>query len=198
MNDELPENIRTSIKERYTAIARSPSSEKDFPVGPECAKSLGYSTAEVDALPLTVTESFAGVGNPFTLGEIETGETVLDFGCGSGMDCILAARKVGPEGKVIGVDMTQEMVKKASGNAEALGLSNVEFRHGTIESLPVKDGSINVAISNGVFNLCPDKPAVATEIFRVLQAGGRLWMADILLEDHVTPEKVRLMGSWSG
>ena len=94
--------------------------------------------------------------------------------------------------------MTQEMIEKAKGNAQALGISNVEFRHGTIEALPVETGSIDVAISNGVFNLCPDKPGVVTEVFRVLRAGGRLLMADILLEDHVTHDKVQLMGSWSG
>ncbi len=198
MNDDVPENIQASIKERYATIARSPSSEMDFPVGPESAKSLGYSTEEINALPSAFTESFAGVGNPFTLNEIKVRETVLDLGCGAGMDSIIAARKAGPKGKVIGVDMTQEMIEKATGNVVALGLSNVEFRHGTIEALPVEAGSIDVAISNGVFNLCPDKPAVVAEIFRVLRVGGRLLMADMLLEDHVTPEKVQLMGSWSG
>ncbi len=140
MNDDVPESIQALIRERYAIIARSPSSEKDFPVGRESAKSLGYPTEEIDALPQSVTESFAGVGYPFSLGEIEAGETVLDLGCGSGMDCILAARKVGPQGKVIGVDMTEEMIEKAKENAQALGITNVEFRHGTIEALPVEDG----------------------------------------------------------
>jgi SAM-dependent methyltransferase len=197
MND-VPENIQASIKERYANIARSPSSESDFPIGPESAKSLGYPAEEIDALPLSVTESFAGVGNPFSLGEINADETVLDLGCGSGMDSILAAQKVGPDGKVIGVDMTQEMIGKANGNAQGLGLTNIEFRHGAIEDLPAETGSVDVAISNGVFNLCPQKPEAVAEIFRVLRAGGRLLMADILLEDHVTHEKAQLMGSWSG
>jgi ubiquinone/menaquinone biosynthesis C-methylase UbiE len=197
MND-VPESIQASIKKRYANIARSPSSEKDFPVGPASAKSLGYPAEEIDSLPMSVTESFAGVGNPFSLGEIKAGEIVLDLGCGSGMDSIFAARRVGPEGKCVGIDMTHEMIEKAQGNAEALGVTNVEFRHGTIEALPLENGSVDVAISNGVFNLCIQKQEAVTEIFRVLRAGGRLLMADILLEDHVTPDKVQLMGSWSG
>ena len=196
--DDAPDNIRASIRERYANIACSPSSEKDFPVGPESAKSLGYSAEEIDALPKSVTESFAGVGNPFLLGDIEAGATVLDLGCGAGMDSILAARTVGPTGKVIGVDMTQEMIDKAKGNAETLGLINVEFRQGNIEALPVETGTVDVAISNGVFNLCPDKPKLVAEVFRVLRAGGRLLMADMILEEQVTPERVQLVGSWSG
>jgi SAM-dependent methyltransferase len=196
--DQTPEAIQASIKERYANLARCPGSEKGFPVGPESAKSLGYPAAEIDRLPKSVTESFAGVGNPFSLGELHAGETVLDLGCGAGMDSILAARKVGPSGTIIGVDITEEMLVKARKNVEHLGLTNLEFRLGDLEALPLEDGTANVAISNGVFNLCPDKPKVLKEVFRVLRAGGRLLMADMILEDHVTPEKVQLMGSWSG
>ena len=196
--EPTPDQIRASIKERYAGLARSPESEKAFPVGPESAKALGYSADEIDGLPLSVTESFAGVGNPFSLGELQAGQTVLDLGCGAGMDAILAARKVGPSGRVIGVDITEEMLHKAWKNAEAMGLTNVEFRQGDVESLPLADKTVDVVISNGVFNLCLNKPRVLAEAFRVLRAGGRLLMADMLLEDHVTPEKVELMGSWSG
>lgn len=149
-------------------------------------------------LPTSVTESFAGVGNPFSLAKLRAGETVLDLGCGAGMDSILAARKVGHSGRIVGVDFSSEMIDKATRNAAAVDVRNVEFRLGDLEALPLENGSFDVAISNGVFNLCPDKPKALAEVFRVLRAGGRLCMADMILEDHVTPEKGQLMGSWSG
>lgn len=196
--DPSPETIRASIKDRFANVARSPESEKGFSLGPESAKSLGYSSAEIDALPQSVTESFAGVGNPFSLGELHAGETVLDLGCGAGMDSVLAARRVGPSGKVVGVDITEEMLGKARENAARLGLTNAEFRQADWEALPLETGTVDAAISNGVFNLCLDKPRAVAEAFRVLRAGGRLHMADMILEDHVRPEKVQLLGSWSG
>ena len=167
-----------------------------FPVGPESAKKLGYDASEVDSLPLSVTESFCGVGNPFLLGQPLPGERVLDLGCGAGFDTLMAARRVGITGKVIGVDMTPEMIAKARTNAEILGLANVEFVLGEIETLPLADSSVDLVISNGVFNLCSDKPKVLSEVFRVLKPGGWLQMADILLELHVTPQEVASKGSW--
>jgi ubiquinone/menaquinone biosynthesis C-methylase UbiE len=167
-----------------------------FPVGPESAKKLGYDASEVDSLPLSVTESFCGVGNPFLLGQPLPGERALDLGCGAGFDTLIAARRVGITGKVIGVDMTPEMIAKARTNAEFLGLANVEFVLGEIETLPLADSSVDLVISNGVFNLCSDKPKVLSEVFRVLKPGGWLQMADILLELHVTPQEVASKGSW--
>lgn len=196
--DKTPEELRASIQERYAKLAQSPSLERDFAAGPESAKLLGYPGAEIDALPDSATESFAGVGNPLSLGEIHSGETVLDLGCGAGMDSLLAAHRVGPAGMVIGVDATQEMLEKARRNADGANLTNVEFRHGDAESVPVASGTVDTVISNGVFNLCLDKPRVLREVLRVLRPGGRLLMTDMMLEDHVTPEKVQLMGSWSG
>jgi len=185
------------VIDRFRKVAIAPDQETKFPVGPESAKKLGYDASEVDALPSAVTESFCGVGNPFLLGQPLPSERVLDLGCGAGFDTLLAAQRVGPNGKIIGVDMTPEMIAKARTNAEKMGPANVEFFLGEIEDLPLPDASFDLVISNGVFNLCPDKPRVLGEIFRVLKPGGRLQMADILLEPHVTPQEVASKGSWS-
>jgi SAM-dependent methyltransferase len=191
------EEIRAAVDERFAAVARSPGEEKKFPVGPGSAKKLGYDPHEIDALPDSVTESFCGVGNPLALGTLRASETVLELGIGPGMDSLLAARKVGPTGKVIGVDRCEEMITKARHNAELLDLRNVEFVNAGIEDLPLPDQSIDAVLSNGVFNLCPDKPKVLAEAYRVLRPGGRLQMADILLDEGVTPEEVAKKGSWS-
>lgn len=189
--------LQATVKERFAKVAQSPESEKKFPVGPESAKKLGYDPQEIDSLPVSVTESFCGVGNPLALGELRTGETVLELGSGPGMDSLLAARRVGPTGKVVGVDMCEEMIAKARHNAKLLCLKNVEFVNAGIEKLPLPDESVDVVISNGVYNLCLDKPKVLAEANRVLRPGGRLQMADILLEEGVTPEEVAKKGSWS-
>ena len=194
---ETPEAIRASVCGRFATIAATPEREKKFPIGPESAKNLGYDPEAIDRLPRSVTESFAGVGNPLCLGDIRPGETVLDLGSGAGLDCFLAAARVGPSGRVVGVDLTEEMVEKARENATALGVRNVEFLCGPIEDLPLEDAVAHVAISNGVFNLCLDKRRALAETARVLQPGGRLLMADILLEDRVTPEEVARLGTWS-
>lgn len=196
MNPTITE-LQATVKERFAKVALSPDQEKKFPVGPASAKNLGYNPKEIDALPSSVTESFCGVGNPLGLGELRTGETVLELGSGPGMDSLLAARRVGPTGKVVGVDMCEEMIAKARHNGELLGLKNVEFVKAGIENLPLPDESVDVVISNGVFNLCLDKPRVLAEAYRVLRPGGRLQMADILLEEGVTPEEVAKKGSWS-
>ena len=191
------DDLRAAVKERFAAVASAPGQETRFLVGPASAKKLGYDPQEIDALPASVTDSFCGVGNPLGLGEVLPGQTVTDLGSGPGLDSLLAARRVGPTGKVIGIDLCPEMVEKARRNAELLDLHNVEFVTGGIESLPLPDRTVDVVISNGVFNLCPDKPKVLAEVFRVLRPGGRLQMADMLLDDAVTPEEVAQKGAWS-
>jgi SAM-dependent methyltransferase len=194
---DTPADIEMAVKDRFAALARSPTEEKRFPIGPDSAKRLGYVADEIDTLPLAATESFAGVGNPFSLGELRPGQRVLDLGCGAGMDSILAARRVQPTGTVIGVDMVEEMLAKGRRNAAAVGLSNLAFWLGRADALPMRAESVDVILTNGVFNLCADKPKVLAEMFRVLRPGGRLHMADILLEGHVTPEQLAGMGTWS-
>ena len=189
--------IRNQIRERFARIARSPESERVFPVGPESAKSLGYDADEIDSLPIEVTESFSGVGNPLSLGNLIVGQTVLDLGCGAGLDSILAARRVGATGKVIAIDMTEDMLDKGQSNSTSLGITNVTFLLADAESLPVPDGVVDVVITNGVFNLCPDKPKVLAELYRVLRPQGCLQMADILLHADVTAEEVAKIGTWS-
>jgi ubiquinone/menaquinone biosynthesis C-methylase UbiE len=177
-------------------IASSPDDERKFPLGAENAKVLGYDAAEIDALPRSVTESFAGVTNVLLLGEIRPGQTVIDLGCGAGLDCLLAAQRVSPSGKVIGVDMTTEMIDKARRSARELSVSNVEFLLRDIEDLMLNDGIADVVISNGVFNLCPDKPRALAETCRVLRPGGRFQMADVFLDETVQPKDVAQMGDW--
>lgn len=195
MNDD-PKQIKAGVRGRFVRLAVAPQEEKKFPVGAASARRLGYDPDEIDSLPAGATESFAGVGNPLALREPRPGEVVLDLGCGAGLDSILAARRVGPAGRVVGVDMTEEMVVKARKNAVAAGVINVAFHAVDADALPMDDGTVDVVISNGVFNLCLDKPKVLTEVFRVLRPGGRVQMADVLLGDEVTEGEVE-KGAWS-
>jgi arsenite methyltransferase len=194
---QQPDNLRASVIDRFRKVATAPEQERRFPIGPMSAKRLGYDPAEIASLPSSVTESFCGVRKPFLLGQPLPDHRVLDLGCGAGFDTPLAAQMVGPNGKVIGVDVTPQMIVKPRNNAESLGLMNVEFVLGEIEDVPMPDASVDLVISNGVFNLCPDKPRVLSEVFQVLKPGGRLQMADIFLEPQVTPEEVASKGSWS-
>ena len=193
---ETTTDVRETVRKRFRMIASAPNHEKKFPIGPDNAKAVGYDAAEIDALPRSVTESFVGVTNVLLLGEILPCQTVVDLGCGAGLDCLLAARGVGPSGKVIGVDMTTEMIDKARRSAKELGISNVNFLLSEIEDLMLDDAIADVMISNGVFNLCPDKPQALAETFRILRPGGRFQMADVFLDDTVSPQDVAQMGDW--
>lgn len=179
------EVLRREVQHKYTEVAAHPEQTFHFHHGRPLAQMLGYPMDAVDAMPPQAVESFAGVGNPFSLGPLFPGETVLDVGSGSGFDCLIAGQAVGPTGKVIGVDMTEAMLEKARTTAREMGLRQVEFRHGLAEELPVADASVDVVISNGVINLCPDKYRVFGGIFRALKPGGRLYLADIVLHKPV-------------
>ncbi len=159
---------------------------------------LEYRDEWLKGLPEEAIESFAGTGNPLGLGELSPGDRVVDAGCGAGLDCLIAARMVGPQGKVIGVDMTAEMVEKARMNAEAVGAENVSFKQALIEDLPVGDDWADVVISNGAVNLAPDKDTVFRELYRVLKPGGRLQVADILVEKPIPDSAKRKIELWAG
>jgi arsenite methyltransferase len=171
--------LREEVRKKYRDVAIRPHDTYHFHTGRPLAARLGYDTTAVDAMPDEAVESFAGVANPFSLREPQAGERVVDLGSGAGFDCFIAAGRVGPPGHVIGIDMTEEMLAKSRKTAQAMGLSNVEFRDGILEKLPVEDGWADVVISNGVINLCADKQQVFSEIWRVLRPGGHLQFADI-------------------
>jgi SAM-dependent methyltransferase len=191
-----PGSIPAAVRQRFARIATVPGRDKRR-IGPAVAKELGYDPGQIDGLPASVTESFAGVGNPLSLGEVCPGETVLDLGSGAGLDSILAARMVGPAGRILGIDFTPQMVERARRNVEAASLPNIAFLEAPVEALPLADGTADVALCNGLFNLCPDKPKALAEVFRVLKPGGRFLIADVLLEDRVMPEEVARKGAWS-
>ncbi len=184
------EYLRQQVMDTYEHVAKDPDADYHFHRGPIYASEyLGYSLEELETLPRISTARFAGVGNPIAIGPINPGETVLDHACGAGMDILLAARRVGDSGHAIGVDMTQDMRDCARQGAEEAGLSNiVEIRKGMYEELPVEDESVDVVISNGVVNLAPDKLQVFKEITRVLKPGGRLYMADVIVQRELTAE----------
>ena len=171
--------LRESVKAKYREVATDPGGAHHFHTGRFLARHIGYDEALTSSLPDVAVESFAGVANPFSMRSLHEGERVVDVGSGGGFDCFVAARHVHPTGKVVGVDMTDEMLAKSRATARQLGLTNVEFRHGLAEDMPVGDAWADVVISNGVINLCPDKRAVLAEIQRVLRPGGWLQFADI-------------------
>ncbi len=190
--------LRGEIQKEYTEVAAHPEKGFHFHTGWPLARMLGYPEEWVAALPAAAVESFAGTGNPFSLGEIQPGEQVVDVGSGAGFDSLIAARLVGPEGRVIGVDMTPAMRHKARAAAAEAGLGQVEFRDGYAESLPVPDAWADVVISNGVLNLCPDKFAVFQELCRVLRPGGRLQIGDILVQREVPQDAKDDIDLWTG
>lgn len=192
------ESLRDAIREEYAEVAANPEKGYHFHTGRPLAKILGYDEAWVDAVPEGAVESFAGTGNPFSLGELEPGAHVVDMGSGAGFDSLIAARLVGPEGQVVGVDMTPEMLEKSRAAAAEAGLAQLEIREGYIESLPLPDGWADVVISNGVVNLCPDKPTVFGEMYRVLKPGGRIQIADIMVRKAVPEEAKGDIDLWTG
>jgi SAM-dependent methyltransferase len=192
------EQLRAEVQSKYREVAQAPTAEYHFHTGREHALRLGYAASPLDQLPEVACEAFAGVANPFHWGTPQPGERVVDLGSGAGMDSLLAALWVEAEGRVIGVDMTTEMLERSRRNAASLAFTNVEFRQGVIENAPVEDGWADVVISNGVINLCPDKLGTYSEIHRMLRPGGRMMIADICIEKPVPEEALRDIDLWTG
>lgn len=191
--------LRNEVQSMYARVATSPDGDFHFHRGPQyAAERLGYDPAELAAVPADVVASFAGVGNPHAIGRIERGAVVLDIGCGAGTDLLVAARRVGPLGRAIGVDMTEAMRARARAGAAACGLTNVEVREGDATRLPLEDASVDVVISNGVLNLVPDKPRAVAEIARVLRPGGRVQIADIVIGEQLPDSALRDIDLWTG
>jgi arsenite methyltransferase len=176
------EVIFGAVRRMYTDVALVPGREFHFPTGRPACEFVGYPVEQLDRLPSAATESFAGVGYPFAAGVIRSGDTVLDIGSGSGTDAFIAAGLVGPHGWVIGLDLTEAMREKLRANAAVAGIANLKVLAGNAEAIPLPDASVDVVSSNGVLNLVPDKPAAIREIARVLRPGGRLQLADIVVD----------------
>jgi SAM-dependent methyltransferase len=192
------EELRDEVKKEYTNVAIDPHKGYHFHTGRDAAERIGYDKSHYVALPEGSVDSFAGMGNPFILGPLNPGEIVIDVGSGSGFDSLIASTMVGPEGQVIGFDMTQAMLKKAQAGAEAMGATNVEFREGFAENLPLPDAFADVVMSNGVLNLTPNKIDTLREWARILKPGGRLCIGDILVARSIPQPALEDISLWTG
>jgi arsenite methyltransferase len=198
---EIPVDVgvlREEIRKTYTDVSIDQEQEFIFPTGRAWAQELGYPEPELARVPDASVESFAGVANHWLLGRIDPGAVVLDLGCGAGTDLLIAAQMTGPTGRVVGVDMTAAMLRQVRASAEDMGLDNVDTHESLIESLPLEDASVDVAISNGVIDLVPDKDAVLDEIDRVLRPGGRLQVADVVIHHEVSEDARKRIDLWTG
>jgi SAM-dependent methyltransferase len=190
--------LRSAIQEEYKLVALDPKHGFHFHTGQPLAHMLGYTDELLAGIPETSIESFAGTGNPFSLGELQPGDRIVDVGSGAGIDSLIAARMVAPDGEVIGIDMTPAMLEKARRAAEESGIQNVEFRMGYAETMPIEDGWADVIISNGVLNLMPDKQAALKEMRRALKPGGRIQIGDILVQKEVPEDARQKIDLWTG
>ena len=192
------DTLRSEVSREYCRVAQNPELGFHFHTGRRLTVMLEYQDDWLEGLPEEAIESFAGTGNPFKLGDISPAERVVDAGCGAGLDCMIAAKMTGAVGEIIGIDMTHEMIDKAKNNAKATGVKNVSFHQGIFEELPVEDGWADVVISNGSINLAPDKDEIFRELNRVLKPGGRLQVADILVNKPIPDSAKRNIDLWTG
>jgi len=192
------DGLRKAIQDEYAEVASHPAKGFHFHTGRALAAIVGYQERWLDGISETAIESFAGTGNPFSLGPLSPGERVVDVGSGAGIDSLIAAKMVAEDGRVIGIDMTPGMLAKARRAAGESGIGNAEFREGFMEELPVPDGWAGVVISNGVLNLTPNKPRALGEMFRVLKPGGRLQIGDILVAREVSESAKQKIDLWTG
>lgn len=190
------EEIKAAVAERYGQVATSPGQKFNFPVGRRFAESVGYDSALLDRLPESMWESFTGAGNPQPYVDAQPGETVLDLGCGVGLDVYLYAEKVGSSGRLYGLDLSRAMIDKARDNLSSLGVANVEWLHAAADAIPLADNSVDLVTANGIYNLSPDKEAVMREVARVLRPGGRTIFAEIVLKRELPGEIRREIDDW--
>lgn len=190
LSQYAPDDIKAAVAERYSCVATSPDEKFNFPVGRKFAESVGYESTVLDGLPKGMWESFTGAGNPQAFVDAKAGESVLDLGCGAGLDLYLYSQKVGPKGKLYGLDLSQAMLDKASQNLSELGVTNVEWLNASADNIPLSDNSLDLVTANGIYNLSPDKDAVMREVARVLRPGGRTIFAEIVLKSEL-PSEVR-------
>jgi arsenite methyltransferase len=198
---EIPVDVgvlREEIRKTYTEVSTDTERDFIFPTGRAWARELGYPEPELSRVPDATVESFAGVANPWLLGRIQPGSVVLDLGCGAGTDLLIAAQMTGPSGRVIGVDMTPSMLEHAHASAREMGIESAELHESMIEALPLDDASVDVVISNGVIDLVPDKDAVFDEIDRVLRPGGRMQLADVVIDNEVSEDARARIDLWTG
>ena len=196
-NSDERKRIQEGINEKYKRVAISPEGDFNYPTGRAGLEGQKYDPEVLRVLPKDVLASYCGVGNPFSLGPVKKGEAVLDIGCGAGVDTLVAAIMVGPEGRVTGIDLIPEMLKRARTNLEKISLKNVTFREGSAEQLPFPDESFDVVISNGVFNLIPDKAKALREVFRVLKSSGCVLLADQILMGDMPADTQSMVANWS-
>jgi arsenite methyltransferase len=191
------QEIRKAIRDKYADVSISAEGKFPYPTGRDGVKALGYDPVAIESAPARFFESSCPVGNPFSLGRIDPGSAVLDFGCGAGFDLFVARRLAGEKGRVCGIDLTEDMAKRARENLALAGVANVEIKTVDSETIPYDDRSFDVVISNGVINLSPCKQTVFREIYRVLKPGGKLRFADVVVEKELPPELSASAESWS-
>ena len=196
LSEHSNDEIKCAVAERYGQVASTPRQKFSFPVGRKFAESVGYSADELDRLPQGMWESFTGAGNPQPFVDAKTGESVLDLGCGAGLDLYLYGQRVGSAGKLYGLDLAEPMLQKAQQNLTAAGVVNVSWLHASADRIPLPDNSVDLVTANGIFNLSPDKDAVMREVHRVLKPGGRTIFAEIVLTSELPQEIRREIGDW--
>ncbi len=190
------EKLRESVCRVYSAAAQKPAEEQTFPLGRDFAESLGYPPDLLASMPAVSVDAFTGVSNVSIFADIPTGATVLDLGCGAGLDTLIASGRVGAAGKVIGVDFSDAMLARARKAAAEHSVNNVEFHHADAEDLPIAEGTIGVALVNGIFNLNPDREAIFRELARVLRHNGIVYAAELILREPLPAEILKKPGSW--
>lgn len=196
LKEMSPNEIKEAVKEKYGKVAKEPCATFNFPVGKEFALKVGYPKDILDKLPQSMYESFTGANNPQPFVELKKDEVVLDLGCGAGLDLYFYAKAVGENVKIYGLDISEDMAAKAKANMSMAGIKNVEVKCGHSDSLPFQDNFFNIAASNGIYNLSPDKEKVMREVFRVLKPGGRTVFCEIVLKDKLSEDLRKNIDDW--